>query len=78
MNVKPFPLKRSWLNRCIKDAHGSPIPNVHNAIEALRGDPTVRDCFAFDEMLRVPMMMRAIGTLACTVRAAAGDRQRRC
>jgi predicted P-loop ATPase len=62
MNVKPFPLKRSWLNRCIKDAHGSPIPNVHNAIEALRGDPTVRDCFAFDEMLRVPMMMRPIGT----------------
>jgi predicted P-loop ATPase len=29
----------------------------------LRGDPAVRDCFAFDEMLRVPMMMRAIGTL---------------
>jgi predicted P-loop ATPase len=51
-------LPRRWLSRCIKDAHGAPLPIVHNAIEALRG----RDCFAFDEMLRVPMMMRAIGS----------------
>jgi hypothetical protein len=61
MNVEPFP-KRGWKNRCIKNRNGTPLPNVHNAIEALRGDPAIRDAFAFDEMLRMPMLMHAIGS----------------
>jgi predicted P-loop ATPase len=50
------------LSRCIKGAKGVPLPIVHNAIEALRGDAAIKDCFAYDEMLRMPMLMHAIGT----------------
>jgi predicted P-loop ATPase len=60
VNVVQFP--RGWTARCIKSAHGDPLPIVRNAIEALRGDPAIRDCFAFDEMLRAPMLLNPIGT----------------
>jgi predicted P-loop ATPase len=61
MSVALFPRKRAWLSRCIITPTGAPLAILHNAIEALRGDPAVQDAFAFDEMLRIPMLMHAIG-----------------
>jgi hypothetical protein len=61
VNVQPFPRKRAWLARCIVSASGGPLPILHNAVEALRGDPAIKDAYAFDEMLRIPMLMHAIG-----------------
>ena len=51
----------TWLDRCQKSETGKLISNVHNAIEALRGDPGIRDAFAFDEMARLPMLVHVIG-----------------
>lgn len=50
-----------WLDRCLKDNSGKPIANVANAIEALRSDPAVQEAFAFNEMLRLPMLMHPVG-----------------
>jgi predicted P-loop ATPase len=48
----------SWLDDCILDSYGRPIPNVANALAALRGDPALSDAVAFDEMERLPMLAR--------------------
>jgi predicted P-loop ATPase len=61
VNVEAFPLRQTWHSRCIKSATGAPLPIVHNAIEALRGDPAIRDAFALDEMQRLPMLLLEIG-----------------
>ena len=53
MSVKPFPRKRPWLSRCIVTPTGAPLAILHNAIEALRGDPAIQDAYAFDEMQRI-------------------------
>ena len=42
-------------------ATGAPLPILHNAVEALRGDPAIQDAYAFDEMLCIPMLMHTIG-----------------
>ena len=61
-NVTPLQLPaRGWLERCIKDNTGKPLPIVTNTLEAMRSDPALCDAFAFDEMLRAPMLMRLIG-----------------
>jgi predicted P-loop ATPase len=50
-----------WRDNCLKSETGKLIPNVHNAIEALRGDAAIFDAFAFDEMSRLPTLVHAIG-----------------
>jgi predicted P-loop ATPase len=50
----------AWLDLCAKDRRGEPLPNLANAMVALRHDPTMKDAFAFDEMERVPILMRPI------------------
>jgi hypothetical protein len=53
MNVTPLkPNKDNWLAACIKGDTGKPLPIVANALAGLRGDPAVRDCCGYDEMLR--------------------------
>jgi predicted P-loop ATPase len=49
-----------WLDKCSKDRSGEPIPNLANAMIALRSEPAVRDAFAFDEMQRALILMRPI------------------
>jgi predicted P-loop ATPase len=63
MNIASFPNKRSWLDRCILSdgKNPKPLPIVANALLALRSDPALLDTFAFDEMLRVSMLMHQIG-----------------
>ncbi len=55
-----FKAEPSWLEACILDSYGRPIPNVANAMLALRGDPALLDAFAFDQMASLPMLTRAM------------------
>jgi predicted P-loop ATPase len=43
--------RSNWLGQCVTNAKGNPIPNLANAMIALRNDPAVKDAFAYDEML---------------------------
>jgi predicted P-loop ATPase len=63
MTIAAFPRKNDWLSRAIKSETGQPLPNVANALLALRSDPALQNAFAFDEMLRTPMLMQEIGQL---------------
>jgi predicted P-loop ATPase len=49
-----------WRARLQKTDTGKIIANVNNALLVLENDPDVVDCFAFDEMSRTVMMVRAI------------------
>jgi predicted P-loop ATPase len=49
-----------WLGKCETDKQGKPFPNLANAMIALRSDPTVKDAFAYDEMLCAVMLAHPI------------------
>src|SRR4051812_35737619 len=49
-----------WLDACSKDGRGEPIPNLANAMVALRNDPALTDSFSYDQMQRAPILMRPI------------------
>ena len=52
--------KPEWLAQCQTDKFGEPRPNLANAMLALRGDPAIAGLFAYDQMLRAPMLVRPI------------------
>jgi predicted P-loop ATPase len=60
-NVHTLHPKDSWISRCVLGNTGKPLPIVHNAYEALCGDPAIQDALAFDEMLRMPVLCHDIG-----------------
>jgi predicted P-loop ATPase len=49
-----------WLCRCETDSKGKPIPNLANAMIALRGDAAAKDAFAYDQMLWAAILMHPI------------------
>ena len=49
-----------WAEHCQKDSKGNPIPNHANAMLALRCDPKLSECFAYDELYCGAMLMRAL------------------
>ena len=49
-----------WLGHCVTDARGKPLPTLSNTMVALRLDLTMRDNFAFDEMLSPVILTRTI------------------
>jgi hypothetical protein len=53
------PLPR-WAQDCIKDDRDRLTPNLANALIALRAAPELVDTFAFDEMLRAPILRKAL------------------
>ena len=64
MTVTPFPHKHSeWIDQCIMGdgKNPRPLPNLANALTALKNDPGLRDAVAYDEMLCAPMLLHAIG-----------------
>jgi hypothetical protein len=63
MNIAPFPIKRSWLDKCIlgDGKNPKPLSIVANALIALRNDRAVRDSLGYDEMLCAPMLLHEIG-----------------
>jgi hypothetical protein len=47
-----------WLHDCLTGDNGRPLPNLANILIALRADPALKECFAFDQMLQAPLLMR--------------------
>ena len=61
-NVIPM-LRLQWQQQAQKNDKGKMLPNHANAMLALRGDPDIRDVFAYDQMLRAVVMMHEIGSI---------------
>jgi len=49
-----------WLEQCAENGSGKALPTLANAMLALRLDPSLRDAFAYDEMLQAAVLMRPI------------------
>ena len=49
-----------WLDKAQTDRNSEPRPNLFNVMLALREDPRLAELFAFDEMLRTPMLVWAV------------------
>lgn len=45
-----------WLTKCQGNSEGEPRPNLFNAMMALRHDERLHDRYAYDEMLRAPVI----------------------
>lgn len=56
MAVRP-----DWHHECHVDGNGKIIPNLANAVTAIRGDAELANAIRFDEMQRVPMLVSPIG-----------------
>lgn len=52
------PPAAAWLNGCMRDHRGEPIPNLANAMMALRQAPELEDVFAHDQMLCATVITR--------------------
>lgn len=52
-----------WTKLCQRGAHNVLKSNLHNAQLALQFDHDVRDCYAYDEMLRTIVVQHEIGTI---------------
>jgi predicted P-loop ATPase len=50
----------SWQADCLLDGHGKPLPVLANALAALRGDPALAKCFAYDEMDCAAVLMEPL------------------
>ena len=50
----------AWLDRCQKNEKGGPRSNLANAVLALREAPELRDLFTYDDMLRAPLLVKAL------------------
>ncbi len=49
-----------WLDDAIRDDRGHIVGNVANALLALRENPAISECFAYDEMRRTVMLTKRI------------------
>jgi predicted P-loop ATPase len=52
-----LPDRPDWIALCILGSTGQPIPDLANTLIALRHDPLLLNCFAFDEMLRATILV---------------------
>ena len=49
-----------WLADCVTSETGRPLPNLANALAALRADPAADGLLAYDEMLHAAMLRRPL------------------
>jgi predicted P-loop ATPase len=49
-----------WVHDCVRGETGKPLPVLASVLVALRQEPSLQGVFAFDEMLRVPMLMQPL------------------
>jgi Virulence-associated protein E len=54
------PRKPKWLAKCQVDSKGSPIPNLANAMIALREGPELSEAFAHDELFCGSVLVRQL------------------
>lgn len=72
----PPPFVAKWLNGCMRDHRDEPIPNLANAMLALREASELQDVFAYDQMLcatvltREPPSLHGTSGIECTPRPA--------
>jgi predicted P-loop ATPase len=52
--------KLGWLSKAHRDGSGEPRPNLYNVMLGLRRDPRLHRLFAYDEMLRAPILCQPI------------------
>src|SRR5262249_13590843 len=48
-----------WIELCVTE-NGKPMSTLVNVLTALRHDATMREAFAFNELLRVPMLIKSL------------------
>jgi predicted P-loop ATPase len=63
MTVTRFPgriARPQWWNLCVLNERGRPVPNYANACIPLEHDPALIDSIAYDDMLRMPVLLRSI------------------
>lgn len=58
------PRRMGWLGSTQIDGSAEPRPNLYNVMLALRDDPQFTDLFAYDEMLRAPILTRTVSSKA--------------
>jgi hypothetical protein len=51
----------AWQHGCITDGNGKILPILANVATAIRGEPILANAIAFDEMMRIPMLVSSIG-----------------
>lgn len=54
------PAEKPWTDFLQLNHDHTPFDNLANAMTALRGAPELKDCFALDEMLQVPVLMKPL------------------
>jgi predicted P-loop ATPase len=57
-NVFHIDDREHWLGDCLRSEKGRPLPILANVLIALRADRSLRDAFAFNEMLHAPTYKR--------------------
>lgn len=57
-------LSPDWLEMCLRDDRGQPIPNVANVLLALRADPAYSGKFAYNQMVCLPYLAQPLGPQA--------------
>jgi putative DNA primase/helicase len=63
-NVVAFKASREgWQKRCVRNKQGKIVPNHASAMNALRFDADLRDCYGYDEMARAVVVQREIGRM---------------
>jgi predicted P-loop ATPase len=63
-NVVAFKASREgWQKRCVRNKQGKIIPNHASAMNALRFDADLRDCYGYDDMARAVVVQREIGRM---------------
>ena len=65
-----------WLNDCIK-SNDRPLAILANVMIALRADPAVKDCLAYDEMFCGPILLRPTPESIITVALPRPSHRRR-